>query len=151
MAKNFFKGIAEKLLGLDDSGIPVAQFDAIKEISSRHRFDTDVESIEALMRILKKKHLVNSICVTNRNGSMLASTNGNDLKEAITGTALFNYISSEIPRSETVLIKGKEWNILFPYKEKIFIVRAGSDLSQVELRALAKELEEFFVSKQQSF
>ena len=67
---------------------------------------------------------------------MIASTaNGNGLKEAITGTAMFNYIKSEIPKSETVLVKSNEWYMLMPYKNKVFIVRAPASLSTVEFGA----------------
>ncbi len=137
------KIFAEKLLGLDNTKIPEKQLNAISEILSRHSFNTSTADLKRFLKILKKKHLVDLICIAGRNGSVIASTaNGNGLKEAITGTAMFNYIKSEIPKSETILIKSTDWYMLMPYRNKVFIVRAPASLSTVEFNALAKEVEE---------
>ena len=54
---------------------------------------------------------------------------------------MFSYIKSELPDSEAVLIKREDsWFMLFALNKKVFIVRAGSDLSGIELRALSLEL-----------
>jgi len=140
---SIFHSIAEKLLGIDNTAIPKQQLKAINEILSRFKFDTNTKDKKKLMEVLKKKHLVDSILVAQRNGSIVMDSNGNSIKEAICGTALFNYIQSEMPKSETVLIKGeKDWFMLFPQRENVFIVRAPSSMSCIELKALAKEIEE---------
>lgn len=139
---NRVRSIAIKLLGLDKTEIPKTQLSAISEILSKHNFNTNTTDLKKLLKLLKKKHLVDQICVASRNGSVIASTaNGNGLKDAIIGTAMLNYIKSEIPKSETVLIKSDEWYMLMPYKNKVFIVRAPASLSTVEFNALAKEVE----------
>jgi len=139
---NSIKSLATKLLGLDKTEIPKTQLSAISEILSKHNFNTNTTDLKKLLKLLKKKHLVDQICVASRNGSVIASTaNGNGLKDAIIGTAMLNYIKSEIPKSETVLIKSDEWYMLMPYKNKVFIVRAPASLSTVEFNALAKEVE----------
>jgi phosphotransferase system IIB component len=145
------KLFARKLLALDETSLPEEQFNAIEEIFSRFKFDLDTKDSKKLIQILKKKHLVDSIAVALNNGSTLISSNGNNLKEVITGTALMNYIKSEIPKSETVLVKSKnDWFMLVPFKGKVFIIRAASNLSIVELKALVEELNSFLES-QQSF
>ena len=63
---------------------------------------------------------------------------------------MFNYVNSEIPKSEAVLVKSNEWYMLMPYKNKVFIVRAPASLSTVEFGALAKEVEDK-LSKGKSF
>ena len=138
-----FRNFAERVLGLDNTELPEKQLHAICEILSKHNFNTNTNDLKRFLKVLKKKHLVDLICVARRNGSVIASTsNGNGLKEAITGTAMFNYIKSEMPESETVLVKSNEWYMLMPYKNKVFIVRAPASLSTVEFNALAKEVEE---------
>ncbi|MFH1663801.1 MAG: hypothetical protein ABH986_03245 [archaeon] len=149
--KSKVKFLAQKLLGLDSTEVPKTQLNAITEMLSKHKFNTNVEDLKKLLSILKKKHLVDHICIASKNGSVIASTaNGNGLKEAIIGTAMFNYIKSEIPKSETVLIKSDDWYMLMPYKNKVFIVRAPASLSTIEFNALAKEVEDK-LSKGKSF
>jgi len=139
---NSVRNFAGKILGLDNTEIPKEQLNAISEILSKFHFNTNSKDLRKLLKVLKKKHLVDNICVASKNGSVIASTsNGNSLKEAVIGTALFNYIKSEIPKSETILIKSNDWYMLMPYKNKIFIVRAPASLSTVEFDALAKEVE----------
>jgi len=149
--KTAVKNFAQRLLGLDSTEIPKTQLNAISEILSKHKFNTNTDDLKKLLKLLKKKHLVDQICIASKNGSVIASTsNGNGLKDAIIGTAMFNYIRSEIPKSETILIKSDEWYMLMPYKNKVFIVRAPASLSTVEFDALAKEAEDK-ISKGKSF
>jgi hypothetical protein len=148
---DLIKRFAQKLLGLDDTQVPRTQLNSISEMLAKHNFNTNTSDLRKLLKILKKKHLVDNICVATKSGSVIASTaNGNGLKDAIIGTALLNYIKSEIPKSETVLIKSNEWYMLMPYKNKVFIVKAPAALSTVEFNALAKEVESK-LSKGKSF
>jgi hypothetical protein len=92
--------------------------------------------------VLKRKHLVDSFLVTNLDGSIVVSTEGDGHTEGIMGTAMLSYIKSEMPDSESVLIKRQgHWFMLFPLNKKVFIVKAGSELSNIELKALAFELD----------
>lgn len=138
------KRLASKVLDLDDTQLPVEQYRILSDFLSKHRFKSEFENLKQLVRELRKKHLVDSIVVSNSNGSLLVSTDGSSLKEAVVGSALFSYIKSEIPHSETVLIKGKdEWHMLYPYNDKIFIVRAPSHLTRTELKEIAKDVEAY--------
>ncbi len=149
-AGTILRGIAGKVLGIDDTRKPVSQFNAITDILSRHRFDLEKEEAKEMLSELKKKHLVDSITVATKHGSPLLSTHKEDsLKEVITGTALFNYVRSEFPGSNTVLVRAKDWVMLIPSREKVYIVRAGSNLSPVELKAIAKDVEKFLAKKGQ--
>lgn len=144
--KNVFRGFALKVLDLDDTKLPKEQFDLIRDCSQRMpRYDNiSVEDLNELVRVLKKKHYVNSIVVTNGNGSTLASSNaGKPLSKTVEKTALFNYINSEIPKSEAVLIKSRYWHVLFSYKGKVFIVNSASDLTHAEMKAIAREVQDF--------
>ncbi|MDO8538385.1 MAG: hypothetical protein Q7S21_05865 [archaeon] len=153
MVLKFFKKLSSRILGIEDNTkLAFDQVNALADMFSHLNFDIETDDLKELVKLLKKKHLVDSIVVTKRNGSVIASTNGNALKEAITGTALYNYISSEIPKSQSVLIKSSDdWYMLFPFKEKMYIVRAGSNLSNIELKALAKEIEEFIDRRQEIY
>lgn len=139
---SLFRGFASRVLAIDNTALPKDQIRVLREILSGHDFELRAQNIFELLIALKRKHLVDSIIVTKRDGSVIASTEHNGFKEAITGTALFNYVSSELSRTENILIKsGGEWFIVFPFNEKIFVVKASSSLSTIELKALAKELE----------
>ena len=80
--------------------------------------------------------------VTNLDGSIVVSSEGNGHTDGIMGTAMLSYIKSELPDSESVLIKRSDgWFMLFSLNKKVFIVKAGSELSNIELKALSIELE----------
>lgn len=142
-----FRGIANTILDLDTTSVPQEQMNALNDILARHRFNTNAKTLEELVNILKKKHLVDEISVTQKNGSLLVSSAGNGVSQAITASALFNYIQSELPKSETILIKNHSWNMLFSFGGKIYIVKAPASLTTIELKAISKEVEAFLEKK----
>jgi len=146
-ARVVLRNFAEKVLDVDNTVVPRSQLVLFEDYLEKHRFNTDVTELDDLVKVLKNKHLVDSICVSNSVGTMLASTNGTEISQSVMGTALFNYISSELPKSEAVLIKAKDWFMLLPYKDKIYIIKSPANLSTIELKAIAKEVEEFLDKK----
>jgi len=140
MFKRMAKKIASKVLD-DDAQIQTSsQIEFLRDFLSKHSY-VFCEDFGENLGILKKKHLVDDFVVSNFDGSVVASSNGNGHSEGIMGTAMFSYIKSEIPDSEAILIKRADgWFMLFNLNKKIFIVKAGSELSGIELRALAMEL-----------
>ena len=142
------KGFASKVLAIDDTSLPREQIKFLKEFGASYKFALNTENIAEMFEVLRQKHLVDSIIVTERDGSIIATTEQNGLQAAITGTALFNYVNSELARTETVLIKcSGEWFMVFCFSEKIFVVKAAASLSNIELKALAKEIN-LFLSRQ---
>lgn len=143
-----FRNLARKVLDIDDTEVPKEQFELLSEFLTQAHYSLNTSSIQELMESMKRKHLVDSICISNKSGSLLISTEENEFNDALIGTAMMNYIKSELPKSETVLVKADDqWFILFPYNDKIYIIKAASDLTQVELKALAKEIE-YYLAKQ---
>ncbi len=142
--KQFVRSMTKRVLDVDDNHTPQEQMKLLNTFLSRHKLELNTTSIQELVQSMKKKHLVDSICICSPNGSIVISTDENDFSEAIIGSAMFNYIKTELPESETILVKDKEnWFMIFPYNGKIYIIRAGSDLTRVELQVLAKEIESF--------
>ena len=142
-ARGFLRRFAAKVLDIDDTVRPESQLRMFEDYLDRFNFDTDTKDVVKFLRVLKKKHLVDDIVVASMNGSSIASTNGNAVSQAVSGAAIFNYISSELPKSETIMIKANGWHMLIPVNKKLYIVKAASDLTPVELRALAKEIDTF--------
>lgn len=137
------KGIASKVLALEEESSN-EQFKFLKESAKNHKYDLEVRELKELIKVLREKHAVESLVVAYNNGSLLVSSNGSELKDAITGTALLSYIRSEIPKSESVFIKrNKGWYMLYPSGKKVYIVHAASNLQNVELRAISEDLEAF--------
>ncbi len=124
----------------DETSKPLAQVEFLKDFLSKHNYVFSKDFQENL-EILKRKHLVDSFIVTNFDGSVIVSSENSVSSEGITGTAMLSYIKSELPDSDTVLIKRENnWFMLFNLNKKVFIVEAGSELSNIELKALALEL-----------
>ena len=146
-AKKLLMRFAEKVLDVDETVEPTAHIKFLEDYSGRLVFDTRADDVMGFLKVLKKKHLVDEIVVSTLNGSAIASTNGHSVSQAITGAALFNYVKSELPKSETVLVKSNGWHMLFVYNKKLYLVKAGSDLSNIELKALAKEIDRYLAQK----
>ncbi len=141
---SMLKKLADRVLDVDSTQLPREQYRAIGGFLEKHRFSTEFEDLKSMVQELKKKHVVDSITVSYNNGSLLVSSDGSSLKEAVVGSALYSYIRSEIPKSETVVIQGsKTWHMLYPFNEKIYIVKSGSALNNIELKAIAREVEQF--------
>lgn len=146
-AKKLLMGFAEKLLAVDDTVPPEHHMRFLEDYSNRLVFDTNTDDALKFLEVLKKKHLVDDIIVSTLNGSTIASTNGNAVAQAITGAALFNYVRAELPKSETIMVKSNGWHMLFVLNKKLYMVKAASDLSNIELKALGKEIDKFLEAK----
>ncbi len=144
-AKNLLNGFARKVLDLDDTVKPVSHLNYFEDYLDKFNFNTATNDLELFLSELKRKHLVDEIIVASTRGSMIVSSNGNGISDAVSGAALFNYIQSEMPKSETVLVQSNGWKMMIPFNEKLYIVKASSDLSTIELKVLAKELDSFLV------
>ena len=141
---SFVRALTRKVLDMEDAHPPRDQMNLLNEFLSKHRFELNTTSIQELVQSMKKKHLVDSICICSPNGSIVISTDENDFSEAIIGSSMFNYIKTELPESECILIKEKDrWFMLFPYNNKIYIIRAAADLTSIELSVIAREIESF--------
>lgn len=149
-ARIALRNFAQKVLDIDDTKLPEGQIRLLKDHMARHRQEMDAQAnLREMVSFLKRKHLVDSICVSEADGSTVISSNGNDLSEAVTATALFNYISTEVPASEAVMIKANGgWFMLIQSQEKVYAVKAPASLSTIELKALAKDVEKMLKSKQ---
>ncbi len=138
---NLFRNFAKKILSIDDTKKPISQMEFLSTFLSKHRVVL-TNDLEENLQILKKKHLVDSFVVTNKEGSVILSSEENGQTEGIIGTAMFSYIKGELPESQSVLIKNKNnWFMIVPFDKRIYIIKAGCELTNIELVALAKEVD----------
>ncbi len=143
MVRNFLKRFAYKVLDVDTTQKPQDQVDFLQDFLSKHNYIFSNNFEENLM-ILKRKHLVDAFLVTNMDGSVVVSSEGDGINEGWIGAAMFSYIKGELPSSEVLMVKKEDgWFMVSPYNKKIFIVKAGSELSNIELKALAVDLSSF--------
>src|SRR3989344_7002210 len=149
-ARVILRDFAHKVLDIDDTKLPEGQIRLLKDHMARHRQQMkETATLKDMVSLLKRKHLVDSICVSKPDGSTVISSNGSDLSEAVTATALFNYINSEVPASEAVMIKANGgWFMLIQSVKKVYAVKASASLTTVELKALAKDVEKALKNKQ---
>jgi hypothetical protein len=141
---NALRGFAQTVLDRDDTRVNAEHLVALNDLLSKHATGAIPADLQDLVRHLAKKHVVDSISISQPNGSLLASSQSNGASEVITASALINYVQSEIPKSEVVLIQGVDaWNMLFKFNGKIFTVKAPMHLSSIELRRISNEVESF--------
>ena len=147
--KNVMRFFAAKILDLDDTVKPIGQLRLFEDYLDKHEFNTDTSDVTEFLEVLKKKHLVDETIVATLNGgTVISSTNGDSVSRSVSGAAMFNYVRSEHPKSETVLIKSNNsWSMIFPCNDNLYIVKASSDLSVVELKSLANEIDAFLTNR----
>lgn len=136
---------AEKVLDIDDTTANPSTVEMLGNYAQRFDFDEDANDLKQFLEMLRKKHMVDTISIARHTGSIVATSNGVTSDEALNATAMFNYVKSELPRSEVVLVKERDWYMLFPYNRKVYMIKAPSNLTTVELKALARECEEFLL------
>ncbi|MCX6803905.1 MAG: hypothetical protein NTY48_05035 [Candidatus Diapherotrites archaeon] len=150
MVIKILRSFAARVLDDDSTKKPHSQIEFLRDFLSKHKY-IYTQDFEENLVVLKRKHLVDSFLVTNLDGSIVVSSEGNGHTEGIMGTAMLSYIKSELPDSESVLIKRNDsWFMLFPLEKKVFIVKAGSELSNIELRALSFELNSLLQTNKQT-
>lgn len=150
MVKRILKKFAAKIMDVDDTEKPVSQMEVLRDFLSKHRYEFS-EDFEENLRVLKRKHMVDSFVVTNDDGSVIVSSEGNGHMEGIVGTAMYSYIKSELPNSESILVKKDDgWFMLASLDEKIYIIKAGSELSNIELKTLATEIHSMIPTQRKS-
>ncbi len=149
--RRMLRQFAQKILDIDNTEQPTAHIRLFEDYLGKYRFDTDTADAKEFLAVLKRKHLVDDIVVSSLNGSAIASVNGNAVSQAVTGAALFNYVKSEIPKSETIMIRSANtggWNMIFQMGKKLYIIKASSDMSTLELKALGREIDNFLLHNQ---
>ena len=148
---NFLSRFAARVLDVDDTVVPKEQIDTLRDFLSRHQFDLSSRKIEKLLNTLKQKHLVDSITVIKQDGDLVISSEGNGVGDAATGAHLLKQISTQVEKPESIMIKlGNQWLMLLPFEDKIYMIKASASLSNIELKALAKEVEHFLNKRSQN-
>lgn len=140
MLKKALQKFAAKVMDVDTTEAPASQMEVLRDFLSKHRYEFS-DDLEQNLRVMKRKHMVDSFVVTNNDGSIIVSSEGNGQMEGIVGTAMYSYIKSELPGSESILVKKDDgWFMIISLDERIYIIKAGSELSNIELKTLATEL-----------
>ena len=147
-----FKKLLEKfaaiVLDLDETAVPAEQVSYLKDHASHLDFDIVPDDTKEFLELMKKKHAVDYICISKTNGNVIASSNGSSSNFSITATAMFNYIQSELPKSQVIFIKEKTWFIIMEHQKKVYIVKAASNLSPIEMKILADDFEKFMENRE---
>lgn len=143
MGNGFWRTVFSKLWAIDSTKYPEHQFSSVRELLQHEHISVTAKDLQELVKKLRLKHLVDEISIANFNGSLIVSSTPNGLKHAISSAALFSYISSEVQDSQMVFVKSDAWLMIFPLNKKLFVVKANASLTEIELKALASDVERF--------
>ena len=137
-----FTRFAARVLDFDHTALPEQQFAMIQDMLASRSFEVKGREAQELLNCLKRKHLVNSITVRRMKDQMVLSSSGNGNAESKHGTELIDFASKAFAGTDLVSMRsGNDWVMLMPWQESLYIVKANSSLSGIELKALAKEIE----------
>jgi len=147
----FFTRFAAKVLAFDDTALPEQQFAMIQDVLANNKVKVQGSEAKELLACLKRKHLVNSITLRRMKQGLVFSSSGNGETESKSGAQILDFVNANFDRTDVVTMRTeKEWVMLLPLQETLYIVRANSTLSTVELRALANEIETVLKKRQLS-
>ena len=147
----FFTRFAAKILDFDHTALPEQQFAMIQDMLASKSFEIKGREAQDLLNCLKRKHLVNSITVRRLNEGLVISSSGNGNTESQNGTDLMNFAAKNFSGTDLVTMRSdKEWIMLMPWQNSLYIVKANSSISGIELKALAKEIESILRRKRLS-
>ncbi|MCD6434191.1 MAG: hypothetical protein J7L14_01105 [Candidatus Diapherotrites archaeon] len=144
--RKLFRNTIMRLLAIEDLTPPEEQLKALNDLIAKYDIKITSQSSRRILQDLKRRHLVDSIIVSDNNGNLLLSTETNGLKDAIIASSVFQYATTEFRRSNFFFLKdNKGWVMFFTHNKRLFIVRAQSNLEPVELKALAKDVEKYLL------
>ena len=138
----FFVKLAAKIIAVDDTVVPREQLRLLEDMLKTQQTELRGRNARKLLHCVARKHLVNSITVLRTNSKLVFSSSGNGTKEAEAATSLFRFLNDGSAKPDAIAVKrSNEWSMLFPLNGKIFVVRANSSLSTVELKAITRDIE----------
>ena len=83
---------------------------------------------------------VSSLTCAKTDGSIVASSKQDAFSDAIKGSSLYEFVLSEEPSTNFILIKGAEKvKAFFPSNGNLFLVEATGNITPVEVKALAEQ------------
>lgn len=137
-----FTQMAAKIIAVDDTVVPAEQLQAVREMLKSRQFSLEGKDARKLLQGVKGKHLVNSITVVKANSSLVFSSEGNGIREAENAADFFQYAGNRISKTEAIAVKrSRDWVMMLSSQGKIFVVKANSSISTIEMRAIAKDIE----------
>jgi len=138
----FISRFAAKILAFDNTELPEQQFALIQDMLAGQSNEIRGKNAVELLSSLKKKHLVNSITIRRLNNGLVFSSSGNGFDEGEKASDVLNFANRIFDGTDFFSMRTKkEWIMLFPWENSLFIIKANSSVSPVELRAIAKEIE----------
>jgi len=137
-----FSRIAAKILDVDRTSLPEQQFAMIQDMLANQRVQIKGKEAKDLLTCLKRKHYVNSITLLRNKDGVVFSSSGNGNAESRSGADLLSFANRNFAKTDVVTMRTeKEWVMLMPSDHGLYVIKANSSLSPIELRAVAKDVE----------
>ena len=129
-----FKNLLRRLSGRQS--LEEERFNRLMSI----RMDLDkFDTVDDPMYKLINDFTLGSITVSKSDGSVLLG-NGNSRIESVKGSALLDYIKSEVPSANYVMIKTRSGaRVIYSDGEYIYIVRASGYVSPLEMKLISQK------------
>jgi len=137
-----FTKFAVKILDFDNTCLPEQQFAIIQDMVANQTIPITGKGVKDILLCIKKKHIVNSITVRRMKDGVVFSSTGNGMGESKNASDLLAFVGKSFSGTDVITMRNeKEWVMLLPLQEHLYIVKANSTVSTVELKAIAKEIQ----------
>lgn len=87
------------------------------------------------------KHMLDSVIVSRKDGSVLATNTDRAFEKAVRHSSLFEYTRAEFPKMQMLTIKdGDDYHLVYPNGDTIYLLKSSAALSQAEADRIVDQL-----------
>lgn len=133
---SFLKKFAKIILGIDDTELPVAQYNYLKDVSENGKSTrVNEENMYLFIESLKEKHDLTNISLFRR-GIPIFSSDIDNLEKTTKLHDLYNSNKKHI-NDKMIMLKDKNWVTIYERDEFVFVVKRDSRLNEFEMNAIS--------------
>ncbi len=134
---NIFSKLVYKILGLDDTDLPLEQINYLKDVSKEYSVteisrNTFNEFVDSLLR----KHLIDSVVVFKAN-NLLYSSSPEILELA---NKIYDMFSAFKRKDKVLYFNVGSWVSMFERDDFVYLIKSEARLSEFELNAVSKDI-----------
>ena len=90
-----------------------------------------------------KDFYVDSLIISKKDGSVLMSSEGDGFANAVKGSSVYEYITSEFPGAKFLTIKDESgYNVIYPVGDLVCLLRSSGEISDLEVKRIVQRLDE---------
>ena len=150
--KTIFGKLSRFVLGVNKKELENKQMRYLKSVAKKNKTKLNTRNLYSFIDTIKNKHLLKEISVFSKETTVFTSNNKS--KDAYDFFTIFTK-SKPFMRDNIMMLKDKNWKIIFEKNDFVFVVERDSKPSEFELDALStdvlKHIDKIFVEEKKVY